>query len=576
MGAASATPQPPGGATGATNSHGSVSKGPMSHDPTDVSFAAPGASPPTSAEAAVPSTAAPTEAAAPPRPKVKLFGEAQAGLTVFLVALPLCLGIATASGASPLSGLIAGLVGGTVVALASGSSLSVAGPAAGLTVIVLDAIQRLGFRRFLLATLLAGMLQVAFGVARLGGINYLVPTSVIRGMLAAIGLILILKQIPHAVGFDADYEGDFGFRQMDGDDTFTAIPHALGALHPGAILVALAGVIALLLWRDYDRLPLRRNVPRELVAVVAGGVCAFLLEGTAYALSPEHRVTIPVFGAAVGLRELWTTPDFSGLTDFAVWKSAGTISLVASIESLLSVEATDRLDPERRHTPPNRELVAQGLGNMTSGFLGGLPVTAVVVRSFANVQAGARTRWSSVVHGVLLLVATVSFASVLNHVPLAALAVVLLAVGYKLTAPKLYRETWLLGKDQFLPFVVTVLAILLTDLLNGVIVGVAVAFGITIVAQYRAGVVVTDDGPNRLIRFTSDVSFLHKARIKQAVQGLPHGSHVIIDGTRARLVHHDVLETLRELELHGHHGVTLSVHRSPSAAHGYFRTGESA
>lgn len=501
----------------------------------------------------------------------------KAGLIVFFVALPLCLGIATASGAPPIAGLIAGVVGGLVVAMTSSAQLSVAGPAAGLTVIVLDGITSLGLRGLLAATMLGGLIQVGLGVLRLGRVAQLVPNAVIRGMLAAIGLILVLKQLPHAVGYDADYEGDFSFGQADGHNTFSEIVYAFGALNMGACLVTAAAALAMLLWRDYDKLKLRTYLPRELSAVLAGLLAAFALSGTELSLSPEHLVSIPILSESGGLSGLWTAPDLSMLKGLNVWKMGFTLAIVASIESLLSVEATDRLDPYRRMTEPNRELIAQGLGNLVSGAVGGLPVTAVVVRSFANVQSGGRTRWASVCHGLLLLGATLFLARFLNHIPLAALAVVLIAVGYKLTAPKLYKQTWVMGRDQFIPFVVTVGCILLTDLLTGVLLGIAFAVFFVIYGHYRAAIIVTDDGPNRMIRFVSNASFLHKPTLRAAFEGTPKGGHVILDATRARSVDADIMETIEDLRNNADgRGLTVSIQRSPSALLPYFREEKSS
>lgn len=504
--------------------------------------------------------------------KPRAIDDLRAGLIVFLVALPLCLGVATASGAPPLAGLIAGIVGGTVVALGSGSSLSVAGPAAGLTVIVLDGIERLGMPAFLMAVLLGGVIQIGIGLLGAGRLAQLVPNAVIRGMLAAIGLILVLKQLPHAIGYDADPEGDFKFAQRDGHNTFSELFYALDSVTMGAVVIALAAGLALALWRNYPKLPLARYVPRELIAVSVGLGCALLFEGTSLALDPEHRVTIPLLGEQ-GLRGLWTSPDWSAVTRLDVWRTGLTLAIVASIESLLCVEATDRLDPLRRVSPPNRELMAQGLGNCVSGALGGLPVTAVVVRSFANVQAGGRTRFASVTHGVLLMLATLSFAAVLNHIPLAALAAVLIMVGYKLTAPKVYIETWRMGRAQFLPFITTVAAILVTDLLTGTLLGLAFAIFFIVWGHYSSAIVVTDDGNYRMIRFVSSVSFLHKARLKEVFESTPSGSVVIVDGTRARSVDPDIMDTIADFQqAAAKRGIEVSIQRSESAFHGFFRS----
>lgn len=503
------------------------------------------------------------------RPTVS--GDLKAGVIVFLVALPLCLGIATASGAPPLAGLIAGVVGGTVVAFASGSPLSVAGPAAGLTVIVLDGIRTLTLPTFLTAVMIGGILQMAMGLVGAGRLAQLVPNAVIRGMLAAIGLILVLKQLPHAIGYDADPEGDFAFAQGDGHNTFSELFYAFNYITPGAVVIAALAGLALFSWRNYPKLPLARYLPRELVAVAVGMTCTVLFQGTSLELIPEHRVNVPELGDK-GLLGLWISPDWAGFARFDVWKTGITLAIVASIESLLCVEATDRIDPMRRVSPPNRELLAQGLGNLTSGALGGLPVTAVVVRSFTNVTAGGRTRIASIAHGVLLFVSIVGLAAILNYIPLAALAAVLLMVGFKLTPPRLYREVWKMGRDQFLPFITTVLAILLTDLLTGTVLGLALAVFFVVLGHYSSAIMVTDDGQKRLIRFVSSVSFLHKARLKAALEGVPSGSHVVLDGTRARHIDPDIMDVIADFEQSARQrGIEVSIHRSQSAFHGFFR-----
>jgi MFS superfamily sulfate permease-like transporter len=496
----------------------------------------------------------------------------RAGLIVFLVALPLCLGIATASGAPALSGLIAGIVGGTVVAVLSGSQLSVAGPAAGLTVIVLDGMQRLGLQVFSIAVLISGVIQIAMSLVGAGRLAQLVPNAVIRGMMAAIGLILVLKQLPHAVGYDADPEGDFAFSQRDGHNTFSELFYAVEYVTLGAIAVSVIAGLTLYFWRNYRGLPLARYVPRELMAVFTGAIAGLLFEGSTLDLAAEHRVSVPLLHE-VGLRALWQMPDWTAFQQLAVWRMGLTLALVASIESLLCLEATDRIDPQRRTSPPNRELLAQGSGNMVSGFLGGLPLTAVVVRSFTNVQAGGQTRLSALTHGFLLLLVTLFLGRFINHVPLSALAVVLLMVGYKLTSPKLYAEVWRSGRAQFLPFAATIVAILVTDLLTGTMIGVAFAVAFILYGQYTQAIVVTDDGKNRLIRFVSDVSFLHKARLKEAFESAPNGGEIIVDGTRARLIDPDVIDALNDLQAAAKtRGIEFTVQRSQTALHAYFQT----
>jgi MFS superfamily sulfate permease-like transporter len=344
-----------------------------------------------------------------------------------------------------------------------------------------------------------------------------------------------------------------------------------GAFHGGAVVVSIVAASAMLAWRNYTRLPLLRYVPRELVAVVTGIGCTLALQGTSLGLGNEHRVHVPLL-SQIHFGALWQRPDITALARPDLWQTALVLAIVASIESLLCVEATDQIDPQRQISPPNRELVAQGLGNVVSGLLGGLPVTAVVVRSFANTQAGARTRWASVFHGVLLLVATVLLGSALNLVPLASLAVVLIAVAYKLTKPALYREVLARGHQQFVPFVATVVSILFTDLLRGTLLGVVFATLYVLWAHYHSALVVIDDGRSRFIRLAANVSFLHKVRIKDALSTAVAGAHVVVDGTRARSVDIDVLDLIQDFERHAaKRGVMLSIRRSPSAFHGYFR-----
>ncbi|MEZ4380127.1 MAG: SulP family inorganic anion transporter [Nannocystaceae bacterium] len=512
-----------------------------------------------------------------PSADLRFAADIRAGLVVFLVALPLCLGIAAASEAPPFAGLVAGIVGGVIVGLASGSAISVAGPAAGLTVIVLEGIHSLGFAAFLTATMLAGVLQIAMGGLRMGVLAHFVPNAVIRGMLAAIGLILVLKQIPHAVGYDADYEGDFTFVQVDGQNTFTELLNSLNYLQPGAIIVTILGFLGFFLWRDYGEgrraVKLTRIAPPHLIVVLLGAAVAAGLAATEYLIGPDHFVRIPAIADAGGILGLWQRPAPEAVLDLAVWQTAAVLAAVASIESLLCVEATDRLDPYHRITPADRELKAQGLGNMVSGFLGGLPVTAVIVRSYANLQAGARTRWAAVIHGVILAVATLAMASLINQIPLAALAVILLIVGGKLTPPALYREMWSKGPNQFLPFIATIVLILVTDLLTGTLLGLGVGVLFVVRDNYRSAFVVTSDGPNLYIRFTANVSFLNKARLKHVFEEAERGGMVIIDGTQARHVDNDILDTITDFQSLAHlRDIKVELKRSPMAGHPFFRS----
>ena len=463
-----------------------------------------------------------------------------AGLVVFLVALPLCLGIAQASGAPLVAGLVAGVVGGIVVTSVSGSALSVSGPAAGLAVIVATGIGELGFPAFLLAVLLAGVLQVAMGALRLGAVAHFFPSAVIKGMLAAIGVLIILKQAPHAVGYDREFIGNTAFRNDDGN-TFSTLVHALGAFTPAAVVVSVFCVVIMLVWPKLQRSTLSKLVPPALLAVVGGAIVAAVAGSAGLALETEHLVALPT-----SVADALTQPAFARVTDPAVWRVALTLAIVASLETLLSLEAVDRLDPERRISPPNRELIAQGLGNVCSGLLGGLPITSVIVRSSANVQAGAKTRLSAIFHGVLLLVGVLFLAPVLNRVPLAALAVVLLFVGYKLTTPALWRTMWNAGPTQFVPFVVTIAAIVGTDLLKGTLVGVVVGLVFSIRAQQKNAVEVKATDGRADVVFHKDMTFLQKARVKDVLREIPEGAVVVIDRRKVDHVDDDIEEVLDE------------------------------
>jgi MFS superfamily sulfate permease-like transporter len=470
-----------------------------------------------------------------------------AGLVVFLVAVPLCLGIAQASGAPLLSGLIAGIIGGIVVALASGSPLSVSGPAAGLAVIVAAGIGELGLRPFLLAVVIAGGLQIVMGALRLGGIAHFFPSAVIKGMLAAIGILIVLKQAPHAVGYDKDSEGDLSFVQSDGGTTFSALKDAADNFTPGAIIVSLLCVAIMLGWPKLQRNAVMKLIPPALIAVVVGGLVATLLAARwPDIIAAEHLVNLPRFDTLSDISAAIVTPDFSRITDPGVWQAAITLAVVASLETLLSLEAVDRLDPHKRISPPNRELLAQGLGNALSGLLGGLPITSVIVRSSANVQAGAQTRMAAVAHGVLLLVGVLFLAPLLNRVPLAVLAVVLIFVGFKLTTPKLWRQMWAAGPGQFVPFAVTIAAIILTDLLKGTIIGLVVGLVVMIRKQQRNAIVVEDEGGKRVIRFLKDITFLQKGRLKEILRETSPDKPLVIDRRIVDYVDDDVEELLDE------------------------------
>lgn len=473
-----------------------------------------------------------------------------ASVVVFLVALPLCLGIALASGAPLFSGVISGIVGGVVVGALSGSQLGVSGPAAGLAVIVFAAIATLGsFKAFLVAVVLAGLIQLAMGYLRAGVIGYYFPSSVIKGMLSGIGLTIILKQLPHALGYDADPEGDLNFLQSNGETTVSALGNMLSAIHPGAFIVALVSMAILIVWDlpYIKRFKASMWIQGPLVAVVVGVLLNLFFAASAPGLriEPGYMVQIPIAESLAGFTALLTFPDFTQLTNPAVYTTAITLAVVASLETLLCVEATDKLDPQKRVTPTNRELKAQGVGNVIAGLLGGLPVTQVIVRSSANIQSGARSRLSAILHGVLLLVAVMLIPALLNQIPLAVLAAVLITVGYKLAKPALFRAMYAQGPYQFVPFIVTIVGILLTDLLIGIGLGLAVAVFAILLNNYQNPFFVDRD-PSAGVRIvlSEDVSFLNRAAVMCALAAVPPGARVVIDATRSVSIDHDVYELI--------------------------------
>jgi MFS superfamily sulfate permease-like transporter len=482
--------------------------------------------------------------------KEYLYFDFPAAVVVFLVALPLCLGIALASGAPLFSGLIAGIAGGIIVGTLSGSPLSVSGPAAGLTSIVLAAIHQLGFEAFLLAVVLAGVFQVVLGVVRAGAVGHFFPSAVLKGMLAAIGLTLILKQIPHASGYDVDYEGDQSFLQDDGRNTFSEIMEAWNYLTPGALVVSILSILILIAWSS-DRLKKHaffKTIPAALVVVLVGALLNLLFQSSVPALVIEqkHLVSVPILGDGQSLISLFTFPDFTQLANPKIYVTAATIAAVASIETLLNIEACDKLDPFRRITPLNRELKAQGLANVVSGLLGGLPLTSVVVRSSANIQNGARTKASAITHGVILLLAIVLIPTMLQYIPLASLAGILIVLGLKLNDPSLYKDMYRKGLDQFLPFIVTVAAVVFTNLLLGVFLGILVAVFFILKTNFQESVVLVNQGNSYLLKLTKDVSFLSKGTLRDVFNNLPHNSSLIIDGSKAQFMDNDIKDTISD------------------------------
>lgn len=477
-----------------------------------------------------------------------------AGTVVFLVALPLCLGIALASGAPLFAGIITGVVGGLVVSLLSGSQLSVSGPAAGLTTIVAAAITDFGsFQAFQMAVIVAGLFQLVLGLLRAGVVGDYVPHCVIRGMLAGIGLVIILKQIPHALGRDKDYEGDFDFLEKGSSNTITDILEAFITMSPGAAAIAVISITLLIAWdhRAAAGSKFFKLVPSALIAVAVSILLNELFRlflPSFHVSETEHLVNLPIASSAKEFAAQFSSPDFSQWANPKVWRVGFVIAVVASIETLLNLEAADKLDPYRRISPPNRELFAQGIGNAVSGMIGGLPLTSVVVRTSANVFAGARTRLACFTHGALLLISVIAIPNILNRIPLACLAAILILLGYKLTRPALYQEMFRAGWAQFLPFILTVIAIVFTDLLTGVLLGIAFGLFFVIRSNHHAAITVVSQERFYLIRFNKDATFVNKSDLKTKLRSIPPGSHLFIDGTRAFYMDHDIYEVLHDFE----------------------------
>jgi carbonic anhydrase/SulP family sulfate permease len=491
-----------------------------------------------------------------------------AGLVVFLVALPLCLGVALASNAPPISGLIAGIVGGILVGVLSGSHSSVSGPAAGLTAVVAAQIASLGsFQAFLVAVVLAGALQVIMGMCRAGFISAFFPLSVIKGLLAAIGVILILKQIPHLLGHDTDPMGDKSFQQTDGENTFSELAVAFFDVHPGAILVGIASIALIVFW-DKVKFLKQSPVPAPLVVVVLGVLLNQLFQvlGGSLVIESSHLVAVPVTaGPGDFIRNALIFPDWRVLSNPVVYTSAVTIAVVASLETLLNIEAVDKLDPKQRVTPPNRELLAQGVGNIAAGLIGGLPMTSVIVRSSVNINAKAESKVSAIWHGVLLIGCVMLVPVLLNQIPLAALAAILLMTGLKLASPKLIRQMWSEGQKQFLPFIITILAIVLTDLLVGVLIGLAVSIGFILHNNARRPLRRILEkhvsGDVMHIVLANQVSFLSRASLEQALRSVPRGGHILLDAGNTDYIDPDVLDLITDFRdtTAGAIGVKLSL-----------------
>ena len=477
-----------------------------------------------------------------------------AGLVVFLVALPLCLGISLASNAPLAAGIIAGIVGGLVVGVLSGSSTSVTGPAAGLTAVVASQIAELGsFQAFLVALIVAGALQIVFGLLKGGFLASFFPSSVVKGLLAAIGIIIILKQLPHLVGYDANPVGDTDFCQTDQKNTFTELPAAFKMFLPGATMIGLLSLGLLVVWGKVSWLQ-KSPIPGPLVAVLIGTAVNLVLIQMSHpwAIAPTHLVQVPVAEGASGFLQLFSFPDFSALAKPAVYGAAVTLAVIASLETLLTIEAVDKIDPQQRKSPANRELLAQGAGNMVSGFLGGLPMTSVIVRSGANLNAGAQTKISAIFHGVLLLGCVALLPRWLNQIPLCVLAAVLIVTGYKLASPKVIGQMWSAGKYQFLPFAVTVVAIVLTNLLTGILIGLGISLLFILRSNYRRSIHQVMEkhvhGDVLRVELAPQVSFFNRAALQKILMDAPRGTKVQIDARNCDFIDPDILDLLADFK----------------------------
>jgi MFS superfamily sulfate permease-like transporter len=486
-----------------------------------------------------------------------------AGLVVFLVALPLCLGVGLASTKvqgiegmpNIFAGIIAGVVGGLVVGFFSGSRLGVSGPAAGLITIVSASIITLGsFESFLLAVMISGVIQLIAGFIGAGVIGNYFPSAVIKGMLASIGIMLILKEIPHALGYDADFMGDEAFFQTDGHNTFSELLYAVNALHPGAIFISIGALFILILFERpyFKKKQIFKIIPGALIAVIFGIVGNVVLTSfsSTFEITGKHLVTLPVAKSIMEFTSFFSFPDFSAWNDPNVYIIAFTIALVGSLETLLSVEATDKMDPDKNLTPTNKELRAQGIGNFFSGLIGGLPLTQVIVRSSANINSNAKSKLSTLFHGLLLLLSVMFIPQILNLIPLSALAAILIMIGYKLAKVELFKNLYKAGWDQFIPFVSTIVGVLLTDLLKGIAIGMAVSIFFILKRNYRNNYNIKDENIDgkltKKIILSEEVSFLNKGSILEQLASLEENSSVIIDGSKCHEIDYDVMELLQD------------------------------
>jgi MFS superfamily sulfate permease-like transporter len=478
-----------------------------------------------------------------------------ASIVVFFVALPLCLGIALASGAPLFSGLIAGIIGGVIVGFLSGSKIGVSGPAAGLAAIVLTAIGTLGgYENFLVAVVLGGVIQLIFGFLKAGIIGYYFPSSVIKGMLTGIGIIIILKQIPHFFGYDTDPEGDLAFFQVNGENTFSEIINSINNINLGSTLIGIISLGILLLWSTIlsKKGKFFQIVQGPLVAVAIGIVYFFVTASNAkLGINASHLVSVPVPDSLDSFISQFSFPNFNAISNPEIWVVAFTIALVASLETLLCVEASDKIDPHKNVTPTNRELLAQGTGNIISGLIGGLPITQVIVRSSANIQSGGRSKLSAIIHGFLLLISVILIPTLLNKIPLSVLAAILFIVGYKLAKPSLFKQMYKLGWKQFIPFTVTVLGIVFIDLLYGIGLGLAVGIVVILMKSYQNShflhIEDKSNGKHKIkMTLAEEVTFFNKGAIIKELESLPRDSYLELNLLNTKYLDNDIIEVLED------------------------------
>ena len=486
--------------------------------------------------------------------KKSLSADLLAGMVVFLVALPLCLGIAVASGAPPFAGIISGIIGGIIVGSLSKSHVSVTGPAAGLIAIILVAVTDLGYETFLVAVMVAGLIQLTLGLAKAGGISSYFPTSVIEGMLVAIGIIIIKKELPHAIGYDLEHEGDFfSYQLLKVDEGFFGeLLHSFNYAHTGAMIVSVVSIAIIIAFNKVPALKKIKAIPGALVAVVAGILLNELFKASfpQWIIANEHLVVLPTADSIQAFLGQFQTPDLNGFANPKVWVTGLTIAIVASIETLLCLEAGDKMDSLKRYSSANAELRAQGIGNLLSGLIGGIPMTSVIVRTTANINAGAKTKMSAIFHGIFLLLAVIAIPGLLNKIPMASLAAILIMIGLRLASPKVFKHIWQSGKHQFVPFIITVIAVVFTDLLKGVGIGLVVSIFYILKGNMKLAYFFRKEqhheGETIHIDLAQEVSFLNKAAIKATLSALPQNSKVVVSADNTVYIDHDVLELLRD------------------------------